>query len=134
MLHIKLAQSPKVKDLCRAVGSKKHNASVSIVEAVSYTGTFWDGGSRSEYTAVCLSTGKAVHGPQFNPPQFGGPKEDLRVNLPQGFAIVEHGTFMGKPATPHVYIHPLDAKAVLGALLPAPKEDSPKALPEVLEI
>jgi len=97
-----------VSEIMRAVGSRKRTAWITPSESVSYSGTFWDGGSRSEYTAIDLETGRAVSGVRFNPPMFGGPNETPVVPVPQGVVIVRHGVCMGKPATPHIFVHPSD--------------------------
>ena len=73
---------------------------------VRLSGTYWDGGSRSDYFLVDLSTMRATALGHVSPPQFGGPKEDPVQHLQPGFAIVEAGVFCGKPSTPVVFFHP----------------------------
>jgi hypothetical protein len=97
-----------VREILAAVGSRKRTAYIYPTTEVTYSGTFWDGGSRTVYTAVELATGRAVTGVRFDPPQFGGPRVDPVVQIPRGVVIVEHGTFMGKPATPRIHVHPED--------------------------
>ncbi len=63
---------------------------------------------RACYTAVDLETGRTLIGARFDPPQFGGPRVDPVVPVPRGVVIVKHGTFMGKPSTPWIYVHPDD--------------------------
>ena len=109
------ASQPALRRILDAVGSRKRKASVEVSESVCYSGTYWDGGSRTEYTAVSLSDFRAVNGARFNPPQFGGPRVDPVVAVPPGIVIVEHGTFCGKPATPCVHVNPADAVRFLPA-------------------
>ena len=111
MMTLPISANPTIKSIAQLV-SRKRSCMVSFTEKVAYSDTFWDGGSRSQYTAVELATLKTVHGPQFAPPEFGGPRSELIVPLPRGFCIVKHGTFMGKPAIPHIHIRPDDAVAL----------------------
>lgn len=94
---------------------RKHKVIVSVTDSVELAGTFWDGGSRSSYVAVELASNRSKGAPQYAPPQFGGPRVAPRVTLPVGVAIVECGTFQGKPATAHVFIHPDNATKFLPA-------------------
>lgn len=104
---------PTVKAILRAIGSKQRKAYIREATEVTYSGTYWDGGSRSEYTAVRLTDMSAVHGPQFNPPQFGGPQRDPVVAVPPGIVIVEHGYFCGKPSRPYINVNPADMTKML---------------------
>jgi len=117
-LRLKLKDHQEIKRLILAADRsyKKHDASFRSVESVTLSGTYWDGGSRSTYHAVRLSDGYCLGAPQYNPPQFGGPQTDPHVEIPQGVAIVETGTFCGKTATACVYCNPSD----VAKLLPAP--------------
>jgi hypothetical protein len=117
MQRIDLKTSPEVLRLIRAADSsyRKHQATLSASETVRLSGTYWDGGSRSTYTAVDLLTGRSKGAPQYDPPQFGGPRVDPVVSLPEGIAIVETGVFMGKPATARVYVHPSNIAKLLTA-------------------
>ena len=100
---------------CAAADYRKRHAFVYVRDNVDLSNTFWDGGSRSTYTAVDLATGKASTAEQYAPPQFGGPRAPLNVAIPPGVAIVETGYFCGKPATASVYINPADATPMLPA-------------------
>ncbi len=117
MEHVELKQHPEIARVVRAVapGYKKHKAFFSVSESVSISNTFWDGGSRSTYTAVRLSDGFSLGAPQYAPAAFGGPREAPTAAIPQGVAIVETGVFCGKTATAHVHICPADAAKLLKA-------------------
>lgn len=99
------AKTPFVKNILRAINYRKRKAYIVLAERMSYSGTFWDGGSRNEYTAVNLDNFISVNGPQFAPPQFGGPNE-VQFDIPIGVAIIQHGIFCGKPATAFIHINP----------------------------
>lgn len=116
-------KDPTVIRLMRAVGSRKRSAHYVVTDRVELHGTYWDGGSRSTYTAVRLSDGRTVTAPQYDPPQFGGPRTAPTCEVPEGICIVSHGTFCGKPATPCFYINPADATRLL------PLWKAPEALP-----
>lgn len=112
---IDLKSAPEVLRVIRAADPtyRKHRAYLHVQESVSLSGTYWDGGSLSTYTAVDLATGRSKGAPQYNPPQFGGPKVDPLVNIPEGVAIVETGVFCGKTANASVYLHPANAAKLL---------------------
>lgn len=112
---VKLSDSPEIARLIRAVDPtyKKHNASVWVCDTVTLSGTYWDGGSRNTYHAINIHTRKVGAAPQYNPPQFGGPSEDLTVLVPAGAAIVRTGIFCGKTATAAVYLNPADVSHLL---------------------
>lgn len=112
---IKLKEFPEVTRVVRAADPsyKKHNAILVITESVALTGTYWDGGSRSTYTAVDLATFQSKGAPQYDPPQFGGPREAPTVAIPDGVAIVKTGIFCGKTGAAFVYINPVNATKFL---------------------
>lgn len=86
--------------------TKKHKVFVSTQregDTVSSFGSWWDGGSKSDFYQLCLTTGRRLPlSYSSNPPEFGGKIVDFP--LQKGYAIVQAGTFCGKPATPHLYI------------------------------
>jgi hypothetical protein len=100
---------------CAKADYRKRHAFVYVRDNVELSNTYWDGGSRSTYTAVNLATGQASTAEQYAPQQFGGPCAPLNVSIPQGVAIVETGFFCGKPSTASVYINPADATPMLPA-------------------
>jgi hypothetical protein len=104
-----------------------------VAESVELGGAFWDGGSRSVYRAVELATGRvqSAGAGLANPPQFGGPVRVPVVDIPPGWAIVEHETFRGTSGGLVFYIRPENAAALLTA--PTGAELSRDAL-TVLEV
>lgn len=104
---IKLKEYPEILRIVRAADSsyKKHDAIVVTTDSLELTGTYWDGGSRSSYTAVDLATCRSKGAPQYDPPQFGGPRVAPTVVIPDGVAIVRTGTFCGRTAVAFVYVN-----------------------------
>jgi len=117
MQRIDLKTAPELVKVIRAADStyRKHQATLSASETVRLSGTYWDGGSRSTYTAVDLVTGRSKGAPQYDPPQFGGPMVDPVVAIPEGIAIVETGIFQGKQAIARVYVNPSNMAKLLTA-------------------
>ena len=115
MEHVELKQHPELSRVVRAACPRyaKRKAFFHVSETVTLGGTYWDGGSRSTYTAVRLADGFSLGAPQYAPPQFGGPRQSPVVAIPQGVAIVETGIFCGKPATASITINPCDATKFL---------------------
>jgi hypothetical protein len=115
MMLVKLTDHPEIRRIILAASPtyKKHQASVSAYPTVRLSGTYWDGGSRSTYVAVRLSDCFSLGAPQFDPPQFGGPRVDPVVEVPEGVAIVCVGTFCGKTATASVTLNPANMAKLL---------------------
>ena len=76
MQTVTLKQHPEILRVIRAADPtyRKTKAFIYTRESVTLHGTYWDGGSRSTYTAVELATGRNKGAPQYAPPQFGGPE------------------------------------------------------------
>ncbi len=108
---ITLKDHSELKDVLTTMGYKKHKAFVIDTDSVQLSGTFWDGGSISRYTAVRLDGfpgGYKKAMPVQNPPQFGGPREAPTHPVNPGYLIVKMGTFVGNPTMATIYIHPTD--------------------------
>jgi hypothetical protein len=87
---------------------------IQAAEKLTLRNTYWDGGTRSTYSLCYLSTGEQRPLPQFDPPQFGGPRRPPEIELREGFAVLEHVIFCGKDLGIHFHVHP----ATLAPLLP----------------
>jgi hypothetical protein len=118
MHTIELKTAPELARIVRAADGayRKTKARLVINPTCTLYGTYWDGGSRTTYTAVNLATMRAASAEQFAPPQFGGPAAAPTVDIPEGIAIVATGVFCGKPATASVYINPANAARLLPAV------------------
>jgi hypothetical protein len=115
MHAVELKTAPELIRVIRAADSayRKTKAFLRVQPTCTLHGTYWDGGSRTTYTAINLSTMRAATADQFAPPQFGGPAQAPTVDIPEGIAIVATGVFCGKPATASVYINPANAARLL---------------------
>ena len=86
-------------------GYKKRKAFIQSREKITLSHTYWDGGSRSSYTIVNLTTGKTTYDSYATvPPQFGGVAPVVEID--NDIAIIETGVFCGKPATASVFVSP----------------------------
>ena len=85
------------------------------VTTVVYMGdTYWSGGTRNEYVAVELATGRVAS------PDAGAFGTFLRPHEPQvelvpGAVIVEHSMFMGKDVGITIHVHPSNVRSMLPA-------------------
>lgn len=118
-----LKDEPLLKALIQAADPsyKRLKAFVRVTDTVELQGTYWDGGTRSTYTAVNIQTRVSSAAEQYAPPQFGGPRQAPVVALPPGAVIVETGFFCGKVALATVSVHPQDAANTIKALSTLPE-------------
>lgn len=97
---------------------------VTLTETVSIpadAGT-WSGGTRQLFSAVELATGRAVSiTDTFSAPWDGG-RTARTIALKPGYAVVEMGSFCGKPAGLHLYALPQDFAPLLPAPVPLTRE------------
>ena len=104
MQTVTLSGFPEIARL-RPVGYKKRKAFIQSREKITLSNTYWDGGSRSSYTIVNLTTGKTTYDSYAAvPPQFGGVAPVVEID--NDIAIIETGVFCGKPATASVFVSP----------------------------
>jgi len=100
--------SPIVRMAAQAVGSRKKSVSIGgSYRAGDSVLTGWGGGSRTQWSYVDRG-GRAKFLPlALDPNRFNDPFGQRKV-LPEfpadAVAVVEHGIFAGKQATPHVYV------------------------------
>ena len=105
MEMIELAEHPQLAKLVKLAGSKKRRAILHRnVKEVRLSMTYWSEGSRYTYYRVDLPTGKLTELPHYAPPQFGGPAEEPGLQLDANTAVIRTGVFVGKPATPAVFL------------------------------
>lgn len=112
---VELKNHPELMRVIRAADStyRKHKAIVNAYPSIELSGTYWDGGSRSTYTAVNLTTFKSSAAAQYAPAQVGGPRETPRCDIPEGVAIVKTGVFCGRTAAATVFLNPANAARLL---------------------
>lgn len=79
---------------------------------------YWDGGSKSDYVFVQLSTMKAITVPTYH--NMFEPKKAPEIDaLPAGVVLVEHAIFCGKDSGITIHANAMD----LAPLLPAGTSD-----------
>ena len=134
MQSVTLKDNPEIRRIVNsaAMNYRKQKAYVSEFSGKVNISSYWDGGSKSYYTIVNLATGLCRNLPTSTHPYFDiavqgmanqetpDVESDERGNLylrrlPQGFALVETGIFMGKTAPAHVYLSPEDMPLQLSA-------------------
>ena len=123
MLTIDLKGVSDLKRVIQAAfpGYNKHRAFVSVFSPGVRINSYWDGGSKSEFAVVELDSLRRVSLPTSTHPYFDVARKgimdatdgvievdhvgniSLRV-LPDGYVLVEAGTFCGKAATAHVFV------------------------------
>lgn len=90
------------RDLAKFAFPEWRGRKISVADGnrVYVGGTFWDGGSRTEYVAVRLATGERCDLPRSarTPREMGGTAPDASVTVPEGVAVISHSVFCGKDA------------------------------------
>ena len=123
METIELKQHPELKAVILAAFPtyKKHKAFFGVFRSQNVN-SYWDGGSRDLYGIVNLETLKAVSLPTRSHPYYEvagrgiGEQRSPAISvdskgnitlelLPFNHALVNAGTFCGKPATAFVYVN-----------------------------
>ena len=89
----------------------------------------WSGGTRAIYEAVELATGRIVSITDTFSAPWDTSRRHREITLKPGFAILQSGTFCGKPGNVYLYVHPDSAML----RLPAPTELGP-TLAKVLDV
>jgi hypothetical protein len=122
MNRITLKNAPEVKRVILAAFPtyKKHDCFITpFYESGVRVNSFWDGGSKSYFVLVHLTTLEHKALPSQSHPYFDlhnttGETPDILFEngcatlkrLPAGIALVEGGIFCGKTATAHIYLNP----------------------------
>lgn len=83
-------------------------------ETYRFSGTYWDGGSRTYHVGVNLRNGRAVRIADNRAP-WVNTLEGQSVTMAPGVLIVEHVYFCGKDAGIRIYCHPDDCPRMLPA-------------------
>lgn len=121
-IHLEPKQVPPT--LRGSYDGRKFKAQVVEAMTVPADAGLWSGGSRELYSLVELNSGvkHKIPGQDLNPWEYGeGARQERRIPLKQGFAVVRHSIFAGKDMGLTFYVHPDNA----AALLPPPVEISP---------
>jgi len=106
------ATEPSVARILKGIGGREARIRPDLTsEPFRFSGNYWSGGTRHEYTVVDVATGERV-----SLPSNGFHQPDGESVIPQGYVVVEHGTFCGKRMVPTIHTHPGD----LAGALPEP--------------
>lgn len=125
MQTIELKSAPELKRLVLAAfpDYRKKSVFLSVFgERGVNVNSYWDGGSRAVYALVEMATMRRKALPTGSHPYFdissrglaGQETPDVAVDhvgnvtlkrLPEGIALIEGGTFCGKPATAHIRVN-----------------------------
>lgn len=126
MIHVETKSLPA--QLQRITSKKEVRIRVQTDHTIPFDDGTWSGGSRTTHSALDLLTGREVGiSDTFNPP-WAAERQDKRIPLRPGFALVEHSVFQGKVMPPTLYIHPDNAAALLPAPGPTLSDDESKVL------
>ncbi len=111
---VALKDFPKLKAIVKLADPnyRKRKVFVQTEVAAELSNTYWDEGSRSTYHGVRLDPAKreVKAFPQYDPPQFGGPRTAPTMPLEPGYVVVETGFFCGKVSTATIHMHPEDTE------------------------
>jgi hypothetical protein len=100
--------------LCKAIGYKKRKVMVRVCEEVSLSGVNWSGGTKYDYTAYDLVTGKtSTPTLDRHAPWDARNPEGTVVPVPENVVICKHGFFCGQAAMMYIHVHPKNAPALL---------------------
>jgi len=103
---VSLQSGTDLADIVKLVSKKRKAIIARPCTEVRISGSYWDGGSRSDYFLVHIASKTVTPIAGVAPMQFGGPKEDPIQKIEPGYAVIEAGTFCGKPSTPTIYLRP----------------------------
>jgi hypothetical protein len=102
----KLPMTPQVKAIVARIDercARKQSFYLSTFPPLGMqVASFWDGGTKHEWTIIRSSDGRCVTLPE-NHPAFQPDRPYFMTALPAGHILLQTGTFCGKPATPHIY-------------------------------
>lgn len=104
-IHIDKKDVPEM--ILRAFpGYRGRKFEIRVAEEVHMYGCAWEGGSKNDYVAVDLDTGRSYH----NTVEFGNmfvrAPGSATVPLPPNAAVVCHKIFCGKDLGLTIYLHP----------------------------
>jgi len=110
------------KDVPAAIRGQYTGNKFKVVVAESVTipadAGLWSGGSRDHYQVVELFSSERRNAPNQHLDPWTSARQDRKVELKDGYAVVEHSIFCGKDLGLTIYINANNA----AGLLPAPVE------------
>ena len=116
LIHLDPALVPA--QLRQGYSGRAFKAKVCETMTVPADAGLWSGGSRDHYRAIEFSTGRTVLLPGQSEAPWGQ-RQERKVELKPGFAVICHTIFCGKDLGLTFYVHPANA----AAMLPAPQAE-----------
>lgn len=115
MLELPMRDFAALVRVADATAARKRKVFVYPRGSVTFQDLNWSGGTKSEYTAIELATGKKVGDmSRWNMTWPGDNKaEGATIDVPPGVVVVRTGWFCGKTSTPSIYCNPADMPALL---------------------
>ena len=107
-------KDPTIRRICESLSYNGRKIHLEVEREVTLYGTYWDGGSRSSYSAHRIADGASIALPQYDPPQFGGPRIAPKLTIPEGVLIVRHSIFCGKDSGLAIFVRPDNVTPLLG--------------------
>jgi hypothetical protein len=104
----------QVADIAKRFNYRKKKVSVCATKSVTLCDLNWSGGTKSEYHAVGLNSGKIVSPKLDGPAPWDNRTEGATIALPVDVIIVRTGWFCGKPSTMTIYVRPENMPALIG--------------------
>ena len=98
------------------IGYKRKSVVIKAAETVTLHDLNWSGGTRAEYSVFTID-GQYVSNtlPYSALAPWANRAEGAKLPIPEGFIVVEHGCFCGKPARARIYVHPANMPKLLTA-------------------
>lgn len=93
-------------------GTRFRAEPVETVTIPSQAGV-WDHGTRDVFSAIELNTGRSVPMPGQSSAPWDKDRQDRKIELKPGFAVVKHSMFCGKDMGLVFYVHPSDVAALI---------------------
>lgn len=108
-------QASEFRSICTQLGYRKRHVNIVSATSVTLQNLNWDGGSRNEYSAVDLREGTVKRSPNLGMAHpMENEYEGAKIAMRKDVIILQHGTFMGKPATMTIFCHPDNFPYLIG--------------------
>ena len=92
---------------------KKYEVEVREDYTINSQAGTWSGGSRDQFRLVELETGKEVDAINHGLAPWNNARQDVKIPLLKGLALVRHTIFCGKDMGLTFYLHPENASKML---------------------
>jgi hypothetical protein len=103
----------QVAQIAAKLGYRKKKVNIVATTKVTMHGLNWSGGSKSDYHAYGLNTGKLVSPNLGRPHPMDNKAEGATIAVPEGVIMARTGFFCGKVSTMTLYVNPANMPALL---------------------